>query len=414
MTDEASPSRTGAGAARRAQHALVTGWPGFVARPLVRRLLAEQPRGRVTCLVEDARRGAAEAALAALPSRDRKRVRLAYGDVRKMDLGLAGLEIDALADVTHVFHLAGIQSSQADARLLQAVNVDGVRNTLSLARELPALQRFVHFSSCFVAGDREGVILEEELDDVPANRSPYEDSKMRGEQLARAAMADLPVTVVRPSIVVGDSATGEIDRFDGVYAMGILVVTSPIGVALPLPGPGLGPLHVVPVDYLTRAVVHLANDPRAAGGTFHVVDPNPLSARMVYSLVARQAGKKVPAARKARKPSLASSLASSLALSVAARRASAVASSLAGSVAGSLAQTFPGAGLDRVKRSVPAVEMFDRFVVFNAAHTAQLLAGTDIVCPRFDTYVDALVRFVRDSLREERQAAAPVVPDPFG
>jgi nucleoside-diphosphate-sugar epimerase len=322
-----------------------------------------------------------------------------------MDLGLAGLEIDALADVTHVFHLAALQSAHADARLLEAVNVDGVRNLLSLARELPRLQRFVHFSSCFVAGDRQGVILEEELDDVPATRTPYEDSKMRGEKLARAAMADLPITIIRPSVIVGDSTTGEIDRFDGVYAMGILVVTSPIGVPLPLPGPGLGPLHVVPVDYLTRAVIHLADDPRAIGRTFHVVDPNPLSARMVYALVAQKAGKKVPA--------LPRSLSSSLALSAAVRRASSLASQVASSIAGSLSSTFPGAQLDRVKRSAAAVELFERFVVYNAANTTALLAGTDIVCPRFDTYVDALVRYVRDSLREERSRAVPVVADPL-
>jgi nucleoside-diphosphate-sugar epimerase len=407
MSGESRPRRSDARSrtGRGGPHALLTGWPGFVGKPLLRRLLVEQPRLRATCLVEDARRADADAEVARLPAAARRRVRIATGDVRKMDLGLAGLEIDGLRDVTHVFHLAAIQSAQADARALDAVNVDGVKNTLALAREFKSLQRFVHFSSCFVSGDRQGVILEEELDDVPAARTAYEDSKMRGEKVARAAMAELPVTIVRPSVIVGDSTTGEIDRFDGVYAMGILVVTSPIGVPLPLPGPGLGPLHVVPVDYLTRAVIHLANDPRAIGRTFHVVDPNPLAARMVYSLVAQKAGKKVP--------SLPRSLSSSLALSAAARRASTFASQVASSVAGSLSSAFPAAGLERVKRSAPAVELFDRFVVYNAANTHALLAGTDIVCPRFDTYVDALVRFVRDSLREERTRAALPIPDPL-
>jgi nucleoside-diphosphate-sugar epimerase len=386
-------------------HALFTGWPGFVGKPLVQRFLATHPRGQATCLVEESRRADADVELARLPPKDRKRVRIAFGDVQKMDLGLAGLEIEALTSVTHVFHLAALQSAQADARRLDAINVDGVRNALALARELPALQRFVHFSSCFVAGDRQGVILEEDLDEIPAARTPYEESKMRGEKLARAAMSELPVTIVRPSVIVGDSTTGEIDRFDGVYAMGILVVTSPIGVPLPLPGPGTGPLHVVPVDYVTRAVLHLADDPRAIGQTFHIVDPNPLSARMVYSLVAQKAGKKVP--------TLPRSLSSSLAVSAAARRASTLASQIASSLAGSLSSTFPGMGLERVKRSAAAVELFDRFVVYNAAHTAALLAGTDIVCPRFDTYVDALVRFVRDSLREERTRATPPVADPL-
>ncbi len=394
---------------RAALQGLVTGYPGFVAKPLLRRLLEAHPRGRFTVLVEENRKRDADDDLGRLPPADQKRVRVAVGDVAKMDLGLAGLEIEALQGVTHVFHLAGIQSATADRALLQQVNVDGVRNTLTLARELPKLERFVHFSSCFVAGDRCGVILEEELDerpagDPPATRTAYEESKTRGEKLARAAMIDLPVTIIRPSVVVGDTATGEVDRFDGVYAMGILIVTSPISVPLPLPGPGLGPLHLVPVDYLTRAVCHLAVDERAIGKTFHVVDPNPLSARRVYELVAARAGKRVPAPK---------SLSSSLAFSLAAHGGSALLASLASSWAGTLVNSIKTPGLDRVKRSVAAVEMFDRFVLFNAANTTQLLAGTDIVCPRFDTYVDALVRFVRDSLREERKSKTKNIVDPL-
>ena len=230
---------------------------------------------------------------------------------------------------------------------------------------------------------------------------------------ARAARPPTAARTASPTAALSRPATtgavreisGHVDRFDGVYAMGILIVTSPISVPLPLPGPGLGPLHLVPVDYLTRAVCHLAVDDRAVGKTFHVVDPNPLSARRVYELVAARAGKRVP--------SLGKSLSSSLAFSLAAHRGSALLSSLASSWAGTLVSSLKTPGLDRVKRSVAAVEMFDRFVVFNAANTSQLLAGTDIVCPRFDTYVDALVRFVKDSLREERNKKAKHVVDPL-
>ena len=384
---------------------LVTGYPGLVAKPLLRRLLEAHPRARLTVLVEEGRRKDADDDLSRLPAAQRKRVQVVVGDVGKMDLGLAGLELEALKGLTHVFHLAGIQSATADRAVLQRVNVDGVRNILTFARELTKLDRFVHFSSCFVAGDRQGVILEEDLDEITARRTPYEDSKMRGEKLVRAAMADLPVTIIRPSVVVGDTSTGEVDRFDGVYAMGILIVTSPISVPLPLPGPGLGPLHVVPVDYLTRAVCHLAADERARGKTFHVVDPNPLSARRAYELVAARAGKKLPAPPK--------SLSSSVAFSLAAHSGSALLSSLASSFAGSLVNAVKTPGLDRVKRSVAAVEMFDRFVLFNAANTTQLLAGTDIVCPRFDTYVDALVGFVQESLRKERKRKTKIDNDPL-
>lgn len=364
-----------------AKHVLLTGYPGFIAKRLLRRLFAEMPRARFTVLVEDDRREEAEKDVAALGAERQKRVRIATGDVSKMDVGLAGLEIESLHDVTHVFHLAGVQRVDAPPQLLESVNVSGTRNMLSLARELPRLERFVHFSSCLVSGDREGVITEDELDEGQRFRTFYEETKLRGEKLARAAMKDLPITVVRPSIVVGSSETGEIDRFDGVYQIAILVVTSPVSVPLPLPGPGSAPLNLVPVDFVTKAVARLAVDPRAAGGTFHIVDPNPLSARHVYELIAKRAGKKVP------RNTLGSSLA---------------------------AQVLKLPIVEKLsRRQLPQLSALDRFVVYNCAGTLSLLDGTGITCPRFDTYVDKLMSFVTDSMRRERTSVAAPPADPL-
>src|SRR4029079_1733814 len=92
----------------------------------------------------------------------------------------------------------------------------------------------------------------------------------------------------------GDSRTGEIDRFDGPYYLGILLVTSPLNIPLPLPGNGVAPLNVVPVDFVVDAFFFLSRDPRAAGKTFHLVDPNPMSARRVYELIAERANKRLP------------------------------------------------------------------------------------------------------------------------
>lgn len=402
MSSTARPKKTAKtskkSAASSSMTALVTGYPGFIGKRLVRRLLDDHADAIVICLVDEPRKADADADVARLDPGQRARVRIVLGDVRKMDLGLAGLEIAALTDVTHIFHLAAIQSTSASAHTLEAVNVGGVRNVITLARELPKLQRLVHFSSCFVSGDRQGVVLEDDLDAGAATetkRSPYEDSKYRGEKIARQAMSELPISIVRPSVVVGDSATGEVDRFDGVYAMGILIVTSPVGVPVPLPGPGLAPLHIVPVDYLTRVVLQIASSADAVGKTFHVVDPNPLSARMIYELVARRAGKKTA-------PAVAASGWAAGPVTFAARRASQIASQLSGP----WFDMVPG--LERVRRGAAAVEHFDRFVVYNASNTAALLAGTDILCPRFDSYVDTLVRFVKDSLREERQTRKKV------
>lgn len=379
---EANGKRSRSGPARdRPGHVLITGYPGFIAKRLLRRLLTEAPRARFTVLVEERSRAAADADRALLPPEKQRRVRVATGDVTRMDCGLAGLEIDSLADVTHVFHLAGVQRLDAPREVLEAVNVGGVRNALALAREMKHLQRFVHFSTCLVGGDREGVITEDELDVGQRFHTDYEETKHKGEKLARAAMKDLPITIVRPSIVVGSSETGEIDRFDGVYQMAILVVTSPISVPLPLPGPGSAPLNLVPVDFVTKAVVRLALDPRAVGLTFHIVDPNPLSARHVYELIARRAGKKVP------KSELGSSLAARL-------------------------LRLPG--IDRLsRRQLPQLSALDRFVVFNCANTLSLLDGTGIACPRFDTYVDKLMGFVSESLKRDRAQRRVTAADPL-
>lgn len=363
------------------KHVMLTGYPGFISKRLLRRLLADMPRARFTVIVEEARKGEAQSDLADLGDKA-KRIRMATGDVSRMDLGLAGLELDTLKDVTHIFHLAAVQRVDAPAEVLEAVNVTGVRNVIALAKELAHLERLVHFSTCLVSGDREGVITEDELDVGQRFHTFYEETKMRGEKLMRAAMKDLPITVVRPSIVVGSSDTGEIDRFDGVYALAILVVASPVAVPLPLPGPGTAPLNLVPVDFVTKAVARLAIDPNAAGGTFHIVDPNPLSARHVYELIAKRAGKKVP------KGTLTSSLA---------------------------ARVLKLPGINKLSRGkLPQLSAFDRFVVYNCAATLQLLDGTGVACPRFDMYVDKLMGFVSDSMKRERlRQRAQVTADPL-
>ena len=76
----------------------------------------------------------------------------------------------------------------------------------------------------------------------------------------------------------------------------MLIVSSPLDVHLPLPGRGSAPLNLVPIDFVVDAAVALSRDPRAAGGTFHLTDPAPFSARAVYELVAQRAERRRRAA----------------------------------------------------------------------------------------------------------------------
>jgi thioester reductase-like protein len=350
----------------------VTGYPGFIGKRLVRRLLEEVLRdgGRLVLLVQPKNVAAASADLGALGAES---ATVVEGDVEQMHLGLSGREWKALAgDVTDVWHLAARTWLSAPIAELRRINVEGTRNVVELARGARRLSRLNHFSTAYVSGDRVGVILEDELAMGQRFHNSYEDTKYQSELVVRRAMSELPATVYRPSIVVGDSRTGEIDRFEGPYALAILLVASPVAVPLPLPGDAVAPLNVVPVDFVVDAAVSISANPRGIGRTVHVVDPSPLSARRVYEMIAARAGKKLPP------------------VSVPAR------------LFQTLLQLPILERLSRVHR--PAIEYVNHLAIYNCRNQLELLDGTGIHCPPITSYLDRLMAFVEGTFAKRREA----------
>ena len=358
---------------------LVTGYPGFIAKRLVEHL-ARHGHGRLYALaqpewVQRARDVAARVKGAT--------VEVVSGDVTDLHLGLSGEEVERVtSEVERIFHLAAVNQLSVSRDVAWRTNVDGTRNVLDFARECRKLERFLHFSTCHVAGDRVGVIAEDELDEGQGFRNSWEETKFQAEKAVARAAASLPVTVLRPSTVVGDSRTGEIDRFEGPYSLGILLVASPLVVPLPLPGDGVAPLNVVPVDFVVRAAAHLARDPRSVGRTFHLVDPNPMSVARVYELIAERANRRLPK------------------LTFPARAAEAV-------------LRLPL--LERVTRPQrAALGYINQLAWFTSSSTLELLEGTGIRCPRLSTYLDTLIAYVReDYARRQAAEAEMLVEDPL-
>jgi nucleoside-diphosphate-sugar epimerase len=88
-------------------------------------------------------------------------------------------------------------------------------------------------------------------------------------------MPDLPITIARPTFVVGDSRTGAIDRFAGAYAaLRLLDRFDLAGLPPPMIGRGRARAPIVPLDYVAAALAHLAADPGAIGRTIHLADPD--------------------------------------------------------------------------------------------------------------------------------------------
>jgi thioester reductase-like protein len=358
---------------------LFTGYPGFIGRRLVHRMLEGPRRGRLVLLVEPAH---AEGARAEVDRRAARDVEVWEGDVSAMHLGLSGAEWKSLLrDVATIWHLAAASRLDSGNDLARRVNVEGTRNVLELARAAAIPPRLHHFSSAFVAGDRQGVVMEDELMLGQRFRSPYAQSKARAEELVRRAMGEVQTTIYRPGIVVGDSRTGEIDRFEGPYYLAILLVTSPLAVPLPLPGDGGAPLNVVPVDFVVEAALAIARDPAAVGKTVHLVDPAPMSARRVYEMIAERAHRRMPR------------------VSLPHRVVEAVLS-------------LPI--LERFSRQQrAAIESVNQLVFYSPMNLLQLLDGTGVRCPPITSYLDRLIDFVRDHFEARQSTVREADEDPL-
>lgn len=350
--------------------ALVTGFPRYLPRRIAQGLLE---KGRqVRLLVQEKHLDDAKAFHEALPEPQRRSVQIFSGDVASMHLGLSTGELrDLSATASEIWHLAEWSFLGSDAAELERVNVEGTRAVLELAADCKQLRRVNHFSSVFVSGDRVGVIAEDELAAGQSFRNAYEESKFEAEILVRRAMGQLPCTVLRPSIVVGDSRTGEIDKFEGPYAIAMLLVTSPLQVPVPLPGDGVAPLNVVPVDFVVDAALRIGMDPRAAGRTFHLVDPNPSSSRRVYEQIAHRAGKKLP------RLSLGYKLTDAL---------------------------LKVPGLERLTREQRmAIAYVNHLSFFGSRNTLEMLDGSGIRCPPIESYLENLMEYVKEFYRKKKE-----------
>lgn len=361
---------------------LVTGYPAFTARRMIHKLLAADDDARVLVLARDRFADDARAELDRLPPSQAKRAEVIRGDICNMDLGLSGSEYRRLCDeLTTIHHLAGIFYMGVDKATAHKVNVEGTRSVVELAGDVKRLRRLCHWSTATVAGKRRGVVLEEELDEGQGFHNFYEHTKYQAELIAQAAQRRMPVTIFRPGLIVGDSQTGEIDKFDGPYYLMVLIVTNSLQVHLPLPGRGAAPMHLVPIDYVIDAAYRLGIDARAAGGTYHLTDPSPLPARKVYQLVAERSHSKPPRGV------------------------------IPKGIAKALLKT---PGLDKLARAPLAfLESFDQQVYYNARNALALLEDAGIRCPPFDSYVDALVRYVREVHDAREQSPEDEVFDPF-
>lgn len=345
-----------------------TGFPGFLGSRLLPRALARDPEANAACLVQPKFAGQAKERVDDLVRADpalEGRIELVEGDLTVGDLGL--LDRDALAaSTTEIYHLAAVYDLSVPRDVGMRINVDGTRHLLQFAEDCPNLDRHHYISTCYVSGRYCGPYSEGDLDKGQAFNNYYEETKFLAEvEVDRALAGGMPTTVYRPAIVVGDSRTGDTQKYDGPYfILQWLLRQGRIAIVPYVGDPSMVRFNVVPSDFVIDAITHLSGIEASRNVTYQLADPRPLTVDEVLTEMCRATDKRgirVPLPKKL--------------------------------TAWMLDNIEP---LERFM-GIPAssIEYFAHPTHYDTTNATRDLEGSGVSCPSFADYLPALVRFMQ-------------------
>jgi thioester reductase-like protein len=259
----------------------LTGGTGAVGSSIVPLLLAD-PDTEVRLLL----RAESDAALAqrmdslagywgwAESSEQRARVKAYRGDAAVANFNLPDDQYAELAGAcTHLIHSAGTVRMNLSIEDARRSAVGSAQATVDFARRLAAagrLSKFDYVSTVGVAGKRPGALPEIWMDEPREFHNTYEQAKAEAEEIVRRAIVDegMPVTVHRPSMVIGDARDGRIIHFQIFYF--ICEFLSGRKTRGLYPDFGEVRLDVIPANWVAEAIVAASRDPQTAGRIFHL------------------------------------------------------------------------------------------------------------------------------------------------
>ncbi len=301
------------------------------------------------------------------PSLD-DRIELVAGDITLPDLGLGARRKEIAEATVELYHLAAVYDLSVGRELAMRVNVDGTRHILDFCEACPKLERHQYVSTCYVSGRYQGRFNEADLETAGRFNNFYEETKHLAEMDVRRRMDHIPTSIYRPAIVVGDRDTGATQKFDGPYfaLRFLLKQKGPIAV-MPLVGrPREYSINVVPRDFVVDAIAYLSGIDASAGKTYQLADPDPLTVAEIIDEMRKAVGKRL------------------------------IKVNLPASIAKGAIEHVPG--VRQLFEFPPhVVDYFMHPTRYDTTNTTADLEGSGVSCPRFDTYLPNLARFVRDN-----------------
>ncbi|MBC2717079.1 MAG: SDR family oxidoreductase [Desulfobacteraceae bacterium] len=354
----------------------ITGYPGFVGSKVVDLFLEENnPLTKddnilLHALVHEDFYQAAVSKVSQLSKSSQDRITLIKGDLCEDNFGLPETKIQELSEaVNEIIHIAAVYRLDVEETLAYKTNVIGTRNILSFALGIKSLRTLTHISSIIVSGKRKGIIFEDQLAHDAGFHNHYESTKHYSEVLMEGYKDKLPIVILRPAVIAGDSMTGAIGKYDGPYYTIKLYHKMRFfpGFLVPLFGAHSSSyLNVVPVDYIAKSIVYISKQPEAIGRTFHLADKHPLTYHEYFTLVHEKIFGK---GRKISMPLWIEKIMKWMPLWMA-----------------------------RIMGVSKAGSMYLNHVSFyDTKNTDEILEGSGVTCPSFQSYLDAMVAFVKEN-----------------
>lgn len=345
----------------------VTGFPGFIASRLVERLASTETQFFLLVQPQFVERAMDEIeSISEATDTPLENYVIVEGDITRPRLGIESDDFETIRyETTDIFHLAAAYDLAVAKDIAFTVNLEGTKNVNEFARSVTDLKRYNYISTCYVAGKREGTIFETELEHDAGFRNYYEETKYLAEMEVERLKSELPITIHRPSVVVGDSQTGETAKYDGIYYLIKYLMKAPSVLRLLNVGNEKVRLNLVPVDFVVQAIVALSRDTNAVGKTVAIADPSPLTTQELFDVIAEDlTGRKSEFHPPVK-----------------------------------LANWFLNTPISPPITGLPhsGVPYFFLSQLYDTSVASELLSKYDIVCPRFPDYVDHLLDFVEEN-----------------
>lgn len=345
----------------------ITGFPGFIAGRLLELLIKPETQFFLLVQPQFVKKAISEIEeMAEAHQIPLESFVIVEGDITLPNLGISNDDLQTIQyETTDVFHLAAAYDLGVSKDIAFRVNLEGTKHVNDLVCSIKNLRRYNYVSTCYIAGKRTGKILETELEHKAGFRNFYEETKYLAEIEVEKLKSHLPVTIYRPSVVVGDSQTGETVKYDGIYYLINYLRKAPAILRLLNIGNPSVRLNLVPVDFVVESIARLAKDVNAIGRTLAVADPAPMTTTEIFDVIAKDlCGRRSEFQLPQR-----------------------------------VAEWFLHTGMSPAVTGLPhhGVPYFFLSQSYDTSLSTELLSSHGIECPAFDKYVGNLIDFVEDN-----------------